>query len=293
MKRLTLRHLRYFEALARHEHFGRTAEILSISQPALSVQIRELQEILGTDLLEKGSRRVVLTHTGRDFAVRAREILKDVDSLSEIGAGRAGELGGQLRLGVIPTIAPYLLPGIIARLQAEMPQIQLRPREAITERLIRDLRDGELDLALLALPISEPGLHEEPLFDEEFVFVRPAAEADRPMPPVEALREMRLLLLEEGHCFRDQALEVCALSPGVARDMMEGSSLTTLVQMVGAGIGVTLIPEMAVPLETRLADVAVARFATPRPTRSIGLVWRETSPFATEFRALASRMLPG
>lgn len=287
---LTLRHLRYFEALSRQGHFGRAAEECGVSQPALSVQVRELETLLGAPLVERGARQVRLTSLGESLAERARAILQSVEELGDLARAARGGLGGRLRIGVIPTIAPYLLPRVIQLLAAAHPGLDPTPREAITRRLIDDLAEGRLDCAIVALPISEPTLHEEPLLSEEFMLVRPDADAARPVPAPELLPRMRLLLLEEGHCFRDQALSFCAASPGRPRDLMEGSSLSTLVQMVGAGMGVTLIPEMAVPIETRSAAVSVARLPEPRPLRQIGMVWRKSSPLA-ESLGQAAQML--
>lgn len=280
---LTIRHLRYFEALSQHGHFGRAAEACSISQPALSLQMKELEALLGAPLIERGPRQIRLTSLGEDFAIRVRDILRAVDELGDLARASFGPLVGRLRLGVIPTIAPYLLPQVMQSLMTRFPGLDLRPREAITQRLIEDLIAGRLDMAIVALPISEPSLIERPLFEEEFVLVRPAADAGNPVPNPEALREMRLLLLEEGHCFRDQALSYCNMATSLPRDLMEGSSLTTLVQMVGAGIGVTLIPEMALAIETRSAAVATARLAAPHPSRTIGVIWRKANPLATQF----------
>lgn len=282
-----MRHLRYFEALARIGHFGRAAESCAISQPALSVQIRELEELLGVPLVERGGRRIRLTGLGEEFAERTRAILRSVDELADLGRAAHGPIAGRLRLGVIPTVAPYLLPDIIKTLATLYPGIDPRPREAITQRLIEDLTEAKLDAAIVALPISEPALKEIALFDEEFVLVRPLEDAGKPVPSSDRLHEMRLLLLEEGHCFRDQALSVCNIGASSVRDLMEGSSLSTLVQMVGAGIGVTLIPQMAVDTETRSASVCISSLAEPRPTRTIGMVWRKTNPLSAQFSTIA------
>ena len=287
MTSLSMRHLRYFDALARHGHFGRAAEDCAISQPALSLQIKELEDLLGAPLVERGARQIRLTPLGEDFARRVREILRSVDELGDLARASVGPLAGRLRIGVIPTVAPYLLPRVIKALAARYPDLDLRPRETVTQVLIDDLLNGRLDTAIVALPVSEPALTEQPLFDEEFILVRPPEDAGKPVPNPETLREMRLLLLEEGHCFRDQALSFCMLSPSAPRDLMEGSSLSTLVQMVGAGIGVTLIPEMAVAVETRSAQVSVARLPQPRPLRTIGMVWRKTSPLAGQLAQVA------
>jgi LysR family hydrogen peroxide-inducible transcriptional activator len=283
---ITLKHLRYFDALAQQGHFGRAAEICAISQPALSVQIKELEALLGAPLVERGPRQIRLTALGESFALRARDILRSVDELGNLARASTGPLTGRLRIGVIPTVAPYLLPRIIQLLTAEHPALDLRPREAVTQKLVDDLIEGGLDVAIVALPVSEPSLFEHPLFTEEFVLVRPSADAARPVPNPETLRTMRLLLLEEGHCFRDQALSYCRMSSATPRDLMEGSSLSTLVQMVGAGIGVTLIPQMAVAIETRTAPVSVARLPAPPPSRSIGLIWRKSNPLAGQFSGL-------
>ena len=287
---VTLKHLRYFEALARHAHFGRAAESCAISQPALSFQIKELEEILGAPLVERGARQIRLTGLGEALAKRARLILRSVDELGDLARAAHGPLSGRLRIGVIPTIAPYLLPDLIRQLGAQYPDLDIRPREAITQTLIASLNEGRMDIAVVALPVSEASLHEEPLFDEEFALVRPRADADKPVPSSEGLLEMRLLLLEEGHCFRDQALSFCKTSRLGAQDLMEGSSLSTLVQMVGAGIGITLIPEMAVRTEMRAADVSVARLPAPRPKRTIGLVWRKSSPMAPQYAEIAHHL---
>ena len=282
-----MKHLRYFDALARIEHFGRAAEACSISQPALSLQIRELEELIGAPLVERGGRQIRLTGLGEEFAGRSRAILRAVEELEDLGRAAHGPLAGRLRLGVIPTVAPYLLPDIIKALTRLYPGLDPRPREAITQKLIEDLTEGRLDVAIVALPISEPALEEVPLFDEEFVLVRPLEDAGKPVPAADRLHEMRLLLLEEGHCFRDQALSVCNIRQSSARELMEGSSLSTLVQMVGAGIGVTLIPQMAVDTETRSAAVCVSRFAGQRPARTIGMVWRRTNPLAAQFARIS------
>ena len=284
---MTMKHLRYFDALATHAHFGRAAEACAISQPALSLQMKELEALLGAPLIERGARQVRLTPLGEDFAARTRDILRAVDELGDLARAASGPLSGRLRIGVIPTVAPYLLPRIIKDLSARLPGLDLHPREAVTARLLDDLAQGRLDIAIVALPVSEPALVEHPLFDEEFVLVRPAEDAAKPVPDRDSLRTMRLLLLEEGHCFRDQALSFCNLSPSVARAVMEGSSLSTLVQMVGAGIGVTLIPHMAVAIETQSAPVSIVRLPPPRPSRTIGMVWRRSNPLADPLARIA------
>jgi len=283
MTNLTLKQLRYFEALARHGRFRLAAEACAISQPALSMQIKELEEGLGNDLFERSAREVKLTAFGRIFAERVHDILRAVDELDDLArASSRAPFLSRLRIGIIPTVAPYLLPAIINDLNETFDGIQVELRETLTAKLIQELVQGDLDMAIVALPVSEPSLTELKLFEEEFVLVRRPEDEGKPVPEREALREMRLLLLEEGHCFRDQALSFCRIGSTRPREVMEGSSLTTLVQMVSAGIGITLIPEMAVPVETRSAEVSISRFQAPRPSRTIGMIWRKSTPLARQ-----------
>jgi LysR family hydrogen peroxide-inducible transcriptional activator len=282
MINLTLRQLRYFDALTRHGHFGRAAEACAISQPALSMQIKEMEQVLGGLLLERSARQVALTRFGEEITERVRDILRSVDELGDFARASRDRLAGRLRIGMIPTIAPYLLPKIIGNLSRLHPELDIQVRETLTPRLIQELSEGRLDTAILALPVSEPSLTEAPLFSENFLLVRPREDEGTPVPSRESLREMRLLLLEEGHCFRDQALSFCKSQSSGPREMLDANSLSTLVQMVSAGIGVTLIPEMAVAVETRSAAVSVARFKNPQPSRTIGMVWRKTSPLARQ-----------
>ena len=188
---------------------------------------------------------------------------------------------------MIPTVAPYLLPAIIGDLTRMNADLDIHVRETVTPKLLHELLEGRLDTAVVALPVSEPSLTEVALFEERFVLVRPAEEEGKPVPGPEALREMRLLLLEEGHCFRDQALSFCNMNSALPRELLDGSSLSTLVQMVGAGIGVTLIPEMAVAVETKSAAVSIARFKDPEPSRTIGMVWRKSSPLSKQLLDIA------
>jgi LysR family hydrogen peroxide-inducible transcriptional activator len=258
-----------------------------VTQPALSMQIKDLEEGLGTPLFERGGRQLRLTGFGEVFLERVQSILRAVDDLKDLARAANSQPAGRLRIGVIPTVAPYLLPTIIARLSALYPDLDLNLRETVTPRLLEELIEGRLDTAILALPVSEPALTEVALFTERFVLVRPDADADLPVPSRDMLREMRLLLLEEGHCFRDQALSFCNMATTRPRELLDGSSLSTLVQMVGSGIGVTLIPEMAVPVETRSASVTVQRFRDPQPMRTIGMVWRKSSPLEAQLMQIA------
>jgi LysR family transcriptional regulator, hydrogen peroxide-inducible genes activator len=287
MINVTLRQLRYFDALAHHRHFGRAADACAISQPALSMQIREMEQAVGGTLIERNARQVTLTTFGEDLLRRVRDILRSVDELGDFARASRDKLAGRLRVGMIPTIAPYLLPKVIETLARLHPELDIHVRETLTPKLIKEVAEGRLDTAIVALPVSEPSLTEVALFTENFLLVRPGAAAGTPVPSSEMLREMRLLLLEEGHCFRDQALSFCNMQSSPPREVLDASSLSTLVQMVGAGIGVTLIPEMAVAVETRSAPVAVSRFKNPQPSRTIGMVWRKTSPLAGQLQQIS------
>lgn len=287
MNNLSLKQLRYFQAVAQEGHFGRAAMACAVTQPALSVQIKDLEDQLGMALFERSTRQVRLTGFGEDFAKRVRDILRSVDELGDLARAARGGMSGQLRIGVIPTVAPYLLPDVVRILADTYQGVELKIRETLTPRLIDELDAGRLDAAIMALPLAEPTLEEFPLFDEEFVLIRPEGDRDLPVPAADQLREMKLLLLEEGHCFRDQALAFCSMNASGAREMLDASSLSTLVQLVGSGVGVTLIPDMAVPVETRSANVSVARFGGVPPKRSIGLAWRRSSSLAPQLLQMA------
>ncbi|MDF1793499.1 MAG: hydrogen peroxide-inducible genes activator [Thalassobaculaceae bacterium] len=287
MINITLKQLRYFDAVTRHGHFGRAAAACAISQPAMSMQIKELEETLGVALLDRSARKVRLTSFGEAFTLRVRDLLRSAEDLGDMARAAQGSLMGRLRIGIIPTIAPYLLPTLIGNLTEIDAGLDIHVRETLTPRLLQELADGPLDAAIVALPVSEPSFTEIALFSENFLLVRPSADADKPVPSGEMLREMRLLLLEEGHCFRDQALSFCNIRSALPRETLDGSSLSTLVQMVGAGIGVTLIPEMAAAVETRSASVSLARFRNPQPTRTVGMIWRRTSPLAKQLEQVA------
>jgi LysR family hydrogen peroxide-inducible transcriptional activator len=230
---------------------------------------------------------VTLTTFGEDLLRRVRDILRSVDELGDFARASRDKLAGRLRVGMIPTIAPYLLPKVIENLARLHPELDIHVRETLTPKLIKEVAEGRLDTAIVALPVSEPSLTEVALFSENFLLVRPGEDAKTPVPSAEMLREMRLLLLEEGHCFRDQALSFCNMQSSPPREVLDASSLSTLVQMVGAGIGVTLIPEMAVTVETRSAPVTVSRFKHPQPSRTIGMVWRKTSPLAAQLQQIS------
>lgn len=287
MKNITLKQLRYFEFLAQHGHFGRAAEAAGISQPALSMQIKELEDSAGMLLFERSPRKIRLSSFGEVFALRVKEILRQIDELDDLTRAAQTSFVGRLRIGVIPTIAPYLLPRLIEKLAQKYSGMEIHIRETLTQKLIEELLEGQIDTAIVALPISENALSEVALFDEKFMLVRPRTQADTPVPNVDALRQERLLLLEEGHCFRDQALSFCNITAALPRDGLDGSSLATLVQLVGAGIGITLIPEMAVSVETRSAPVAVHSFSGVQPKRTVGMIWRKSSPLTPQLQEIA------
>lgn len=281
---ITLRQLRYFCAVAQWGHFGRAADACAISQPALSQQIAALEAQLGVVLIDRSGRQVTLTRAGREVVTRGEAILRAVGDLES--AVRAGEELVHLRLGMIPTVAPYLLPDLLAALADGPSKMVLVPHEAKTARLIEALHAGRLDAALVALPAGDSALHEEPLFAEKFVLARPLADRDAPLPAADALLDSGLLLLEEGHCFRDQALAYCGTSRRGEGQRIEGSGLSTLVQMVAAGLGITLLPQMAVAMESRAGRIDIARLPEPAPQRQLGLVWRMRSPLADRLHEL-------
>ena len=287
MTKITLRQLRYFEALAQHRHFGVASNACSVTQPALSMQIRDFELALGVSLFEKGTHPVQLTPLGRIIATKSKAIMLDVAELEELVRASDNQPLINLRLGVIPTVAPYIFSRIAKDLTMHFTGLNLKMREAITSKLISAVIDGELDAAIIALPASEPRLRELKLFRENFLLVRPRADAKKPVPRPEMLKEMRLLLLEEGHCFRDQALTFCKMGSSNTQDVMDGNSLTTLVQMVAAGFGVTLIPEMAAEFEGRIPNISIAKFHKNPPKRKIGMVWRRNSPLQDKYIEIA------
>ena len=283
---ITLRQLRYLGALARHRHFGRAADECAVTQPALSMQIKELEREIGADLVERRPSDITLTVTGVEVAQRAERILAATRDLVDFARHRE-VLSGPLKLGVIPTIAPYLLPKLLPRLQAAYPSLRLEVRETQTATLLDELIGGELDCLLLALPIEHTDVEMLALFTDRFLLAAPAGE---PIPrrPLNAkdVDERRLILLEEGHCLRDQSLAFCATKRRDSAAALGSTSLATVMQMVANGYGVTLVPEIATEVEARDKRVMLKRFARPEPGRTIGLAWRKTSPRQTDFAAL-------
>jgi LysR family hydrogen peroxide-inducible transcriptional activator len=290
---ITLRQLRYLTSLGRHRHFGRAAADCAVTQPALSMQVRELEREIGAELVERRPGEIALTDTGLGVAQRAEQILAATRDLIDFARHR-DLLSGRLALGIIPTLAPYILPHVLPRLQADYPQLRLEVRETQTKLLLDELARGELDAVMLALPVEGADVETLALFDDAFVLAVPAGDAlpARGRVSVEDVDQRRLILLEEGHCLRDQALAFCA-APKLAassRDAPAGlgaTSLATVMQMVANGYGVTLLPEVAADAEGRDKRVKLLRFSAPEPARTIGLAWRRTSPRRKDFTALA------
>lgn len=285
---LTLRQLRYFDALARHQHFGRAAEDVAISQPALSMQIKEMEADLGIALVERQANAIRLTREGREVARRALQILSAVRDLEDYGRHAGRVLGGPLRLGIIPSIAPYLLPRVLPKLIERYPDLDLRIRETLTDTLVAELRHGELDVILAALPIDDGELESQPLFADRFLLAtRATPELDeRQRVDASSIDGDSLLLLEEGHCLRDQALNYCQGVRPSAHSTFGATSLSTVMQMVAAGYGVTLLPEICASVEVRDERVALLRFKDPQPERTVGLAWRRSSPRKHDFATL-------
>jgi LysR family hydrogen peroxide-inducible transcriptional activator len=284
----TLRQLRYLQALVRYRHFGRAAEACAISQPALSMQIRDLEKELGVELVERRPGEAALTDVGLEVARRGERVLAATRDLVDFARHRGRILSGRLKLGIIPTLAPYVLPKVLPNLQARYPDLTVELRETQTKALIEELAAGELDAIMLALPLPDAEIETIRLFDDAFLLAVPA---DDPLPrsarvnPRE-IDQQRLILLEEGHCLRDQALAYCATAQQHMPLRLGATSLATVMQMVANGYGVTLVPEVAVDVEVRDERVKLLRFTAPEPGRTIGLGWRRTSPRKADFLAL-------
>ncbi|HET9319872.1 MAG TPA: LysR substrate-binding domain-containing protein [Bryobacteraceae bacterium] len=289
---VTLRQLRYLTALAKHGHFGRAAEACAVTQPALSMQIRDLERCLGVAVVERRPGDVILTDVGREIARRAEDVLAASRDLVDFARHRSGVLTGRLMLGVIPSLAPYLLPRILPLLQSRFPELRLELRETQTKPLIEDIKSGGLDAAILALPVAEADIDSLPLFEDLFLLAVPADDprAETTRVAAEEIDQNRLILLEDGHCLRDQALAFCSTARGrpngAAGTAFGASSLTTVMQMVASGYGLTLIPQIAADVELRDGRVKLLRLKNPQPGRSIGLVFRRTSPRKGDFAAL-------
>lgn len=294
---MNLRDLRYLVALADHRHFGRAAAACFVSQPTLSTQIKKLEDELEVALVERAPRRVMLTPAGRDIAERARRILSDVEQLKEIARRTRDPEAGTVRLGLFPTLGPYLLPHAVPPIRKRFPRLELLLVEEKTETILRQLREGRLDAGILALPLHDDQLHIEPLFEEPFLLAVPESHpfAKRDALSLEELANESLLLLEDGHCLRDQALDVCHLSGAGEKTGFRATSLETLRQMVAANVGITLLPTLAVkPPVPKSENIRLLPFRDSRPSRQIAMVWRKSSAMGDFLTKLAEvfRTLP-
>ncbi|MGB0114146.1 MAG: LysR substrate-binding domain-containing protein [Ilumatobacteraceae bacterium] len=296
---MNLRSLEYLVALAEHRHFGRAAEACFVSQPTLSAQIRKLEQELGAELVERNPAGVLMTPAGEEIVVRARRMLDDADNIRHIGRLHRDPDAAVVRLGVFPTLAPYLLPHVMPTVRTQLPRLQLMLVEEKSDVLLDRLHDGRLDVAVLAAPIDAHGLHEDVLFDEDFVIATPhderwSARLGEELSTADLAGE-NILLLDEGHCLRDQALSVCRLAGADERNGFRATSLETLRQMVASGVGITLLPRLAVSAPVPASpDIDVFEITAPTPNRRIAMYWRASSPFAAFLPRLAEafRTLP-
>jgi LysR family hydrogen peroxide-inducible transcriptional activator len=285
---VTLRQLRYFETLSRTRHFGLAADQCAVTQPALSMQVKELEQELGVQLVERRGNSIALTMAGQEIASRAEAIMTQVRELMDHARQQRGVLAGSLRLGIIPSVAPYVLPGLLTKVETIYPSLDLLVRETQTDTLLEELVRGDLDAVMLALPVAHSQLETMALFDDRFMVAVQAKAASSWSPENLHARMMRerLLLLEEGHCLRDQALQFCKIANVQARKALGAASLTTIMQMVAAGHGITLLPELCAAAEVDRQRVALIRFPDEPPMRTIGLAWRRTSSRKADFAAL-------
>ncbi len=288
----TLRQLQYAAAVADLRSFRRAAERCHVSQPSLSAQVIQLEQALGVRLFERASRRVILTTAGEAVLPRLRRLLLEADDLADSVRQLGDPLSGTLRLGVIPTVSPYLLPEVVPELRARHPGLSAVWVEDKTENLVEALREGRIDAALLALEAPLGEVEKEVVCEDPFVLAappgHPLVQESGPATPQE-LRGAGFLLLDDGHCFRDQALSYCATARGRELDF-RATSLATLAQMVAGGTGVTLLPRIALPVENRRSELAVRRLAAPEPHRTLALVWRPRSPLGPALRRLSQTM---
>lgn len=285
---MNLRDLRYFIALADTRHFGRAAEQCFVSQPTLSTQIKKLEDELGVPLFERAPRNILLTPAGEQILRYAKLALSNVSQMQDIAKHTQDPEAASIRLGIFPTLAPYLLPHVIPNIRNRFPQLEMLLIEEKTEILIHQLREGKIDAAILAEPVTEPMFESMPLFTEPFVLALPDKHplSKQRTLGLNELEQQHLLLLEEGHCMRDHALEACALSGASEKEGFRATSLETLRQMVAAGVGITLLPMLAVkPPVPRSPHIKLLPFTKPAPTRKIALFWRRSSvrePFLKE-----------
>jgi LysR family hydrogen peroxide-inducible transcriptional activator len=279
---MNLRDLRYLVAVAELRHFGKAAEACFVSQPTLSTQIKKLEEFLGVQLVERSNKQVMLTAVGVKVVERARRVLHEVDDLVELCRASRDPLAGELRLGFIPTVAPYLLPHLVPELRRQLPRLRPLLYEDQTARLVERLRCGEIDAALMAIPVDAPEMRYQELFAEPFVLAVPSEHPlhRKPRLVLSDLHDQRLLLLDEGHCLRDQALDICNMVGVRQQDEFRATSLETLRQMVASGVGVTFLPALAAAANAAVPNsgaVQLRSFEPPQPERRMALYWRKGS----------------
>ncbi|MBS0235048.1 MAG: LysR family transcriptional regulator [Proteobacteria bacterium] len=287
---MTLRELEYLVALAKYRHFGKAAEACLVSQPTLSAQIKKLEDELGVALVERDSRGVILTSYGHETAARARQILVEIEQLKQSVQQNRNPEAGTLRLGIFPTLGPYLLPHIVPAVRKRFPKLELLLIEEKSINLLSRLRDGEIDAAVLALPVGDTQLRAEVLFEERFLLAVPNSHpfARRASIGLRELVDHDLMLLEDGHCLRDQALDICGFSGASERSTFRATSLETLRQMVSAEVGITLLPELATLNQGTLASgIHLLTFSDSNPSRQIAMCWRKSSAREALFLALA------
>jgi len=287
---MNFRALQYFVKLAELKHFSNAANACFVSQPTLSTQIRKLEEELGVSLVERAPRQIMLTPIGEDIAHRAKHVLRDIEHIKDAARRSKDPETGTIKLGIFPTLAPYLLPHVIPNIRGQYPDLRLQLAEEKTEDILAMLDQGRLDAGLLALPVEEHGMEMEILFEEPFVAAMPASHplTDKQTITLKDLEGEELLLLEEGHCLRQQALAVCALAGAHERVDFHATSMETLRQMVATNAGVTLMPVLSVKPPVASTDNIVLRpFVSPAPSRTIALVWRSSSPLGGFLRELA------
>jgi len=287
---MNVRALQYFVKLAELKHFSKAASACFVSQPTLSTQVAKLEEELGVSLVERAPRQILLTPIGEDIAHRARHILRDLEHMKDAARRSRNPETGTIKLGIFPTLAPYLLPHVIPVIRQRFPELRLQLAEEKTEDILNMLDQGRLDAGLLALPVEEHGMEMTILFEEPFVTAMPSSHplADKQVIGLKDLEGEELLLLEEGHCLRQHALAVCALAGAHERLDFHATSMETLRQMVAANAGVTLLPVLSVkPPIPATANIALRPFAAPAPSRTIALVWRSSSPLGGFLRKLA------